>query len=298
MRLDIHGSHTQEDVEWQHGEEQLAVSAVPGKEHTDGTYAHVRTREGGGRSLSCFLGILYELVENSVGIAWGWQTVGMGTEVIAHCREDTLGNILHSHGIEVERWSHHRHVNVDEIVDEEAGEHHKAHSFSLVVSAEEIVEYYRCYHRIIHEVSHRHQFTHHRPGQCLGKEQGGLASKEILFPSRKEMVEVGEHAVDLVSIWIPPGKQGNLRNDAYHLRYPAWNHAIYAPKGEGHDQNSQSAPKHRLRIHHLGKGKEHGEDCYRHIAQHHPFQWQESLLGVLFYLKIIFYHGVTLNFEI
>ncbi len=188
MRLDIHGCHTQEDVEWQHGEEQLAVSAVPGKEHADGAYAHVRTREGGGRPLSGFLGILYELVEDSVGIAWGWQTTGMGTEVIAHCREDALGNILHSHGIEVERRSHHRHVDVDEIVEEEAGEQHKASSFCLVVSAEEIVEHHCCYHRIIHEVAHRHQFAHHRPGQRLGKEQGGLASKEVLFPSCEDMV--------------------------------------------------------------------------------------------------------------
>ena len=90
MRLNIYGSQTQEDVEWQHGKEQLAVSAVPGKEYADGAYAHVRTRVGGGRSLSCFLGILYELVEDSVGIAWGRQTVGMGAEVIAHCREDAL----------------------------------------------------------------------------------------------------------------------------------------------------------------------------------------------------------------
>ena len=83
MCLDIHGGHAQEDVEWQHGEEQLSVSAVSGKEHADGAYAHVRTRKGGGRSLSGFLGILHQLVEDSVGISWGRQTVGMGVEVIA-----------------------------------------------------------------------------------------------------------------------------------------------------------------------------------------------------------------------
>ena len=74
MCLDIHGGHAQEGVEWQHDEEQLAVSAVPGKEHADGAYAHVRTRKSGGRSLSGFLGILHQLVEDSVGISWGRQT--------------------------------------------------------------------------------------------------------------------------------------------------------------------------------------------------------------------------------
>ena len=83
-----------------------------------------------------------------------YEAERVGFVMLAQCREDALGYILHTHGIKVERRSYHRHIDIDKVVDKEAGEHHKAHSFSLVVSAEEIVEYYRCYHRIIHEVSH------------------------------------------------------------------------------------------------------------------------------------------------
>ncbi len=72
----------------------LRLPAVPGQEHADGAYAHVRTWESGCRSLACVLGILYELVEDSIGIAWCRQTVGMGVEVIAQSREDALGYIL------------------------------------------------------------------------------------------------------------------------------------------------------------------------------------------------------------
>ena len=91
MRLNIYGSQTQEDVEWQHNVKHFSVAGMPDQEHADGAHAHMRTWESGCRTLAGVLGVFYKLVEDSIGVARCRQAVGMGIEVIAQSREDAFG---------------------------------------------------------------------------------------------------------------------------------------------------------------------------------------------------------------
>ncbi|CUQ51994.1 Uncharacterised protein [Segatella copri] len=118
-----------------------------------------------------------------------------------------------------------------------------------------------------------------------------MTAEKILLPTCKDMVEIWEHAVDFVGVGIPPGKQSHLGNDAHHLGDAARYHAVYCPKSDGHDEHSQSSPKHSFRVYEFGIGKEHGDNGDCHISQHDPFQCHQSLLRVLVYLEIIFYHA-------
>lgn len=136
MRLDINGGQTQENVKWQHRINQFVLARMPAQQHDDGTYTYMRTREGCRRTFASSLGIFYELIEYTISIAWCWQTVAVAVEVIAHCREDSLRDVSDSHGIKIERRSYYRYEDVDDIIDEEASQHHKRCTLSLIVSAE------------------------------------------------------------------------------------------------------------------------------------------------------------------
>ena len=106
------------------------------------------------------------------------------------------------------------------------------------------------------------------------------------------MVQIGEHAVDLVSVWIPPGEERQLGEDSCHLGDAAGNHAIYSPHGCCDEQYSDASPYHRLGVYQFGVSEEHGYHGDGHISQHDPFQCQESFLRVFLYLEIIFYHTI------
>ena len=70
MRLDVNRCHAEEYIEWKRGIEQLAFACVPKQEHADGAHTHVRTWESSRRTFAGSLGVLYELIENTIGVAW------------------------------------------------------------------------------------------------------------------------------------------------------------------------------------------------------------------------------------
>ena len=64
-------------------------------------------------------GILYQMIEYTVGVAWRRQTVGMGVEIIAHGWEYSLGDFAYAYSIKIEGRTGYRHVDEYHIIDEE-----------------------------------------------------------------------------------------------------------------------------------------------------------------------------------
>lgn len=96
MCLDVNGSHAEEHIEWQEDIYQLAISCMPCHQYADGADSDVRTWECCRWSFACSLGILYQMIEYTVGVAWRRQTVGMGVEIIAHGWEYSLGDFAYA----------------------------------------------------------------------------------------------------------------------------------------------------------------------------------------------------------
>ena len=69
-------------------------------------------------AFACCLGIFYQMIEYSVGVAWRRQTVGMGVEIIAHGWEYSLGDFAYAYSIKIEGRTGYRHVDEYHIIDE------------------------------------------------------------------------------------------------------------------------------------------------------------------------------------
>ena len=59
--------------------------------------------------------------------------------------------------------------------------------------------------RIVADVAHRQQLAEDGVREGLTERQRRLEAKERLLPTRKHMVEIGEDAVHLIGVGIPPG---------------------------------------------------------------------------------------------
>ena len=162
--------------------------------------------ECSGGAFACSLGIFHHLVENALFITRTWQAVLTEIEMVVHIGEYSLGNVAEPHGLVIESGPHHGHKHKDDIIDEERGDDDKCRTFKLLIAESKIIEHHEGYHGIIGSIAHVHQFADNGRGKCLAEQQGRLTAEEGLLPSGKQVVEVGQHAVDFVSVGIPPAQ--------------------------------------------------------------------------------------------
>ena len=121
-----------------------------------------------------------------------------------------------------------------------------------------------------------------------GEQECRLTAKEFLFPTGKEMVEIGEMAVELVGVGVPPGEQCQLTKYAGKEGETAGHHPIDTPQGQCHHHNLHPAPQHRHRVGGLGIDEQQQQQGQQQITQHHPLGCQQSLNGFLLQLEIFF----------
>ena len=113
---------------------------MPGQEHQDGADADVAGREGCRGTLAGGLGVLHEVVEETIGIAWRGQALGMVVEIVAHVGEDALHDGVETDSLIIERRADHGQEDKDDVEEEERCHDDKRCMEELVVAAEEIVE--------------------------------------------------------------------------------------------------------------------------------------------------------------
>ena len=289
MSLDIDRCATEKEIERNECVEKSPVASVPHQEHTDGADTDVRTGKSSCRTLTRRLGIFHKSVKESIGITGTGQTILMKVEIIVHVREYSRRDIFHAHCLIIESGTGNGNENKDDVIDKESRQDDKRRTLKLIVSPNEIIENGERNHRVISGVAHIEQFAEKRIGQFLGKEQRGLHTEPILFPSGKHMVEIGEETIEFVGIGLPPCQECELRGYAYQARETARENAIDKPQRGCHCHHAQPTEHHRLRLAHF-RIKEKGQDkSEQQIGHHCPFHRQQSLQRFLLYLKQILY---------
>lgn len=293
MGLYVDRCQAQQDVEGQQYVEQAAVAAVPCKQHQHGAYAHMAAREGCRGPFAGCLGVFNKVIEYAVLVSGTGQTVLIIVEIVVNVGEHAVGYIGQSGSLVVECRACYGHENEHHIIDEEGREHHERGTLELVVAEGEVIEHHERYHRIVGGVAHVHKLAHHGPRHGLAEQQGRLAAEHVLLPLGKHVVEVGQHAVDLVGVGIPPAQQRHLHHHACQSCKPARQHAVDAPQCHRDDGNAYAPPYHGVGVGRLGVCEEYYEQCEHEVCQHHPFEGKQPFLGLLLYCEKLldeFYH--------
>ena len=119
MSLYVYRGKAHKSIKRQKNKEQPTVASMPRKENQHGGNTDMTAGERRRGSLAGFFGTLDKPVEKAVGFSGTWKTVGMGVEIVAHCRENAIGYILNAHGFIIERRSGDGNKDKYHIVDEE-----------------------------------------------------------------------------------------------------------------------------------------------------------------------------------
>ena len=183
--------------------------------------------------------------------------------------------------------AHDRHQVEDDIKGHKRCHDDEYATLELGIVAEEIDQSHAGYHGVIGGVAHAHQLGDDGRGELLGKHQRGLETKQRLLPLGKDVVEVGQHAVELIGIGIPPCQQRHLSHNSGKHSGTAGHDAIDCPQGSHHRHHAHAAPNHRVGVGELGIGKQDKEQGKHQIAQHHPLHRQESAARLFLYAEII-----------
>ena len=240
-------------------------------------------------AFSGVVGIDHHLIEESFGMAWSRQHLLMEVEVAANVGEHAPCNIINAHGQIVEHGTRDGNHDEDDIIKEEGGHDDERATTEICVLFQEIIDRDQDDQREIGHIAQVHQFRKHDIRAFLGKQQGRLTTEKLLFPTGKHMVEIGQHAVDLVGIRIPPRQQGHLHDDTQETSHTAGQHAIDSPHEQGGDSNTYAPPDHGIGILHLGIAEEDDKQREQQVGEHHPLHGHQPFLGLLLYLEQFFY---------
>ena len=78
------------------------------------------------------------------------------------------------------------------------------------------------------------------------EEQGGLATEQRLLQRGEDVVEVGEHAVDLIDVGIPYAEQAHLARNAEEARQTTGPQTIDQPEGGRHGKHAHAAHQQQI----------------------------------------------------
>ena len=214
MGHDIHGGETHQHEEREQTEHQTAVACVPSKEQDDGADTYMTAGECSRRTLARLVSALYHLIEYAIGIARTGKSFAVQVEVVANVGKNAHRYLFHAHGRIVILRTRYGQGHEHHIIDKEGGDKHERRPFELGVTAKEVKQRYGQYHGEVRGVAHVHQFAKPSGRHGIAKHQRRLKTKHRLLGLRKHMVEVGQHAVKLVGVGIPPRKQIKLCHNA------------------------------------------------------------------------------------
>ena len=102
-----------------------------------------------------------------------------------------MGDFFGAYGEIVELRPSDRYQYKYHIIDKEAAQDDKCRHAELLIALEEIIEVHQQHQWEIRHIPQTHQFREPPPWCPLGKEQGGLTVKQLLFPCGEEMIQIG-----------------------------------------------------------------------------------------------------------
>jgi len=251
MGLNIESAEEKQDGKRQADEEDFLVFSLPCQPHDDGSHSNMTAGESGCRTFAGIVcndkGLIHRTFLPSGN---GQDEVAVvdielyGIKVITDIGEDALCNLVDTNSLEIELRSCHGQEDKDKIEQEERADNDKGSALEMLVSEEEKEDSDAYEQRIITDVAHGQQLAEEGVREGLTERQRGLEAKERLFPTSKHMVEVGEDAVHLVSVGIPPGEQQELSCDAKEHGELARAETIDAPQGQREHDGLSPEPEH------------------------------------------------------
>ena len=256
MRLDIHRGGAEQQVERHQAPEQT-LAAAPRHNHQDGGDADVRRREGGRRTLAHLLRALHQVVEEAVLVAGAGQQFLVVVEVAAYGGEVALQHLVHAYGGEVELGTGHRDEDIDEVVDEERRDNDERHLLNQPEAVDEVPQHHNQHHGVVEEVAHVERLAHPYLRQELAEPHRRLPAEEPLLGRGKEMVEVGEEAIELERVGIPVGQQRHLYHHPDEHRQSARSQPVEVHQQERHARYQHTVDQHADRMVHLLKQKQY-----------------------------------------
>ena len=159
--IDVNGGETEQHVEWDEADKEATVAAVPCQQHDNGAHADMTAWEGCGGTLAGFVGALYHLVEESVGIPRANHAVAVVIEIVVKIGEDAPCNLIEARRRIIILRTGNGNEHIEGVVDEERTDEHERGASEIVVSKEEVEEYHEYHHGKVRGVAHVHQFADH-----------------------------------------------------------------------------------------------------------------------------------------
>ena len=215
--LYIDGGQTHQHEQRQHTEKEVLVTAAPGQDHEDGGDADMTAGEGCRGALTRFMGILHQTVEEAVAVAGHGHCLVVGGEVIVDVGENALCDALWSYCQIIILGSRDGQEDEDDVVDEECREDDELRAVELLIAEEEVEQRHEGNHREIGGIPQVHELAEDGVGDGLREQKGWLTAEEALLIAREQMVEVGEDAVELIGVGIPPRQEQQLCADTAEM---------------------------------------------------------------------------------
>ena len=130
-------------------------------------------------------------------------------------------------------------------------------------------------------------------GQALAEPDGRLPAEEALLCRRKEVVQVGEQAVELVRVRIPIGQQRHLYHHPHEGSKLAWCQPIEVHQHEGDGGNEHAVPQHRRRMVHPVVEEDNQQRRQQVVYQRNLLYREQPLVG-LHALEYVYNHPFSL----
>ena len=211
----------------------------------------------------------------------------MGEEPVADVGEYALCDVVGAYCEVVELRSCDGEEYEYEVVGEEGCEEDECRHGQLVVATEEIVEQQKRHEREIADVAEAHEFGEPSPGDVLREEQRGLAGEDGLFACGEEVVEIGEDAVKLVGVGVPPRECRHLDDDAYQQHEAVGAHEVDDLCGQCRLDVKDAQRHHGVVV--LVVVDEHHDGGDDGIDDARPLEGKKMLTETVFARKEIFY---------
>ena len=178
------------------------------------------------------MGQVEQMVEEPVAPSGGCHSLAVRQKPVAQIGKHASGYLLRAYGQIVELGTRDRQQDEDDVIGEKRGQHHEGGHLELMVALEEIIEVDDEHQREIADVAQTHQFGEPAVGHRLREKQRGLTAEDGLLGGGEQVVEVGQHPVQLVGVGIPPRQEHHLHHDAYEHKQSAGVPSVDEPGGQ------------------------------------------------------------------
>ncbi len=206
MGIYIDRGKTKQHVEGHENPEEAAVLGLPRQEYENGGNADMAAGEGSGRPFAGTVGINHHLIEWCRRVARCVHGLAHGLKIVMQVGEYTCCYFVQPYSRKVVLRTSHRQEDKNDIIYKERGEDNEGSLHKLFIAEQKEEKRYNGYEREVCCIAHIHELAENDIWTFLCEEQRRLAAKELLFEARHEVVEVGEHPVELVGIRVPPGE--------------------------------------------------------------------------------------------